>query len=140
MMVRFLSALLVLGLLASANASNAYTPSGKLGCDYALSWKNTNFPDRSDGAEIVHSAAILYRDDAVGWLFQTRNSKMYYEDGPLNETYHKPASTEVATAVLGFLLPRYSKKDLQKGTLYPIPDQFHLDKLAGLNLEVRGCY
>lgn len=121
--------------------------SGVYGCNYAIqTFKHTNFPpnDRSDAAQIDHAAAILYKGDAVGWLFQTGNGKLYYQDGPLQDsslqyTQHKPAPPNIAKAVLGALLPRYSP-DLQRGTLYPVTTLPRLGNLNGHDLEMKACY
>ena len=106
--------------------------------------KHTNLPfaGKGNASTIDHSAALLYSGDAVGWLFQVRGGGVVYEDGPvgIRYQYHKPAAKEVATAVLGFLLLRYSTTKIQKGAFYPVPDQLHLSSLIGLNLQIKGCY
>jgi len=145
-------ALVVTTLIVAAttfipNQHGGYTVSGVYGCNYAIqTFRHINYPmnNRSDAAQIDHAVAILYKGDAVGWVFQTGNGKLYYEDGPLDYsslqyTQHKPAPPNIAKAVLGALMPRYSP-DLQQGAIYPVTTPPRLGNLKGHDLEFKGCY
>jgi hypothetical protein len=120
---------------------------GQLGCNYSASWRGHNWPvSNAAGNEIVHSTVILFNHDAVGWLFQTRNGKVWYEDGPAQAgaapRLHKPAPAPVAKAVLQFLgVLNYSAQELQTGLFFDVSNSnLQLTDLAGLNLEFNGCY
>lgn len=136
----------VIALVIATAAAIPYNPPGRMSCGhYTQSWFKQNLPITSTDkqSEIVHSAAVVYDEDAVGWLFQTRAGKLWYEDGPAgNNPQHKPAPEWLSTAVLKFFgITRYSEKNLQLGTLYPTSgSSLALGSLANLNIQIKGCY
>lgn len=114
------------------------------GCGYALQHYRYNIPVSSNtiATEITHGGTIESNGEPVGWLFQTSDGHLYYEDGPVNPYgRYKTQPGPIAASVLSLLRLKYRPDRLQLGTLYTVNYPISLASLEkGTSYAIRACY
>ena len=112
-------------------------------CDNAQHYKQMNLPPNttSQDTEIRHAAAVMYRGQAVGWLYETLRGQVFYQDGPIDpSTLRARQSRAVALTAIEALGLKPNKTHIQVGSIYTVTAPLRPGPLVNTEIEIRGCY
>lgn len=133
----------IVAVTLTANPSLPQWPLWPSACGYAAQLRGLNFPvnSASPKTDITHSAAIEWGGEPVGWLFQTAEGRVYYQDGPIDPSFWmKKQNPDVSKTVLSFLGLKSGMR-IQEGTIYAVTGPLSISKvLSGSKIVIHACY